>query len=121
MIKLKNIINESLSINGVVISAVKIDWSDPKEGKYSGRLRAKYKGITIYYKMSVKPPFFKPFNVLLKSIWKKKDGTYAIVTSENQDYTLTLEEMTEIINNIKQQVRTFTLASAAADLTLTKV
>lgn len=120
MIQLKQLITESIPVNGVEISTVKIDWNDPKEGKYSGRLRAKYKGITIYYKMSVNPLIGKTFNVLLKAIWKNKDGSYGIKTSKDQLYPLTSEEMTEIINNIKKQVNTFTLTSAAADLTLTK-
>ena len=121
MIRLKQLITESIPINGVEISTVPINWSDPKEGKYSGRLRAKYNGSTVYYKMSVNPLLLKPFNVLLKAFWKNTDGSYGIKTSKDQLYPITKEDMEEIINNIKKQVRTFTLSSIEADLTLTKV
>lgn len=113
-----NLLIESITVSNTKISAVPINWDDPKYGKYSGQLKVEYKNMIYFYKLKVNTLIYDGY-VLIKNIWKDEDG-YGVKDSTGKTFHIDTDEMSDIISHIKKQLNTFTIKSYSADLTLTK-
>jgi hypothetical protein len=113
-----NLLMESIVVSNATVSAVPINWDDPKYGKYSGQLKVEYKDMVYYYKLKVNTLFYDG-GVLIKNIWKTEDG-YGVKDSTGKTFNITTDKMNSIVSHVKKQLNTFTIKSPSVDLTLTK-
>jgi len=113
-----NLLIETINVSNTKVSAVPINWGDPKYGKYSGQLKVVYKDMVYYYKLKVNTLFYNGA-VLIKNLWETEDG-YGVKDSTGKTFNITTDKMNSIVSNVKNQLNTFTIKSPSVDLTLTK-
>lgn len=113
-----NLLIETIIVSNAKVSAVPINWDDPKYGKYSGQLKVIYKDMVYFYKLKVNTLFYDG-GVLIKNIWETEDG-YGVKDSTGKTFNIDTNQMNSIISFIKKQSNTFTIKSSSVDLTLTK-
>ena len=53
-----NLLIETIIVSNAKVSAVPINWDDPKYGKYSGQLKVVYKDMVYFYKLKVDTLFY---------------------------------------------------------------
>jgi hypothetical protein len=113
-----NLLMETIIVSNAKVSAVPINWGDPKYGKYSGQLKVVYKDMVYFYKLKVDTLFYDG-GVLIKNLWETEDG-YGVKDSTGKTFNIDTSQMNDIISFIKKQLNTFTIKSSSVDLTLTK-
>ena len=113
-----NLLIETIIVSNAKVSAVPINWDDPKYGKYSGQLKVVYKDMVYFYKLKVDTLFYNG-GVLIKNLWETEDG-YGVKDSTGKTFNIDTNQMNDIISHVKKQLNTFTIKSSSVDLTLTK-
>ena len=113
-----NLLIETIIVSNAKVSAVPINWDDPKYGKYSGQLKVVYKDMVYFYKLKVDTLFYNG-GVLIKNLWETEDN-YGVKDSTGKTFNIDKAQMNDIISQIKKQLNTFTIKSSSVDLTLTK-
>ena len=116
----EELITESVKIYDAEISAVPIDWS---KNKHSGQLKIYFPKTkeSYYYKLTVKS-FWYTGNVLVKSLYKDVDekNNYRVVTSENQKFDISWNDLNSVYEKAKDELRKFTI-KGDADITFSLV
>lgn len=106
-------LNESITVNGVTLSAA--------NRKSGGPILAKYKNITDKYSVTVDTVSYDgPVGV--KYIYKK-NGKYYMTDNTNKTFKLPYKKLTDIINSIKKNKKVIKINVGGyfgADITLTK-
>jgi hypothetical protein len=115
MIRLKQLLTESVSINGVTLK--------PKNTETGGPILATYAGKTYTYSIHVDTMLYKG-KVGVVAIWesKKNPGTYWMKDNTDKVFEIKRTNLYKIIENIRQQKSdTITVTAMGADITLNKV
>ncbi len=111
MIRMKHLLTEAVTIQGVLVRA-----KSPKTG---GPLLATYQGVTHTYSVKVNTMFYDgPVGIV--SIWEKRAGEYAIKDNTGKTFDFDKTDIGTIIDKIKREANTISISKTAAEITLTR-
>ena len=112
MIKLKELLSEALTINGVTI--------EPTNRKSGGPIRITYKNVESVYTVEVDTLLYDG-KVGVVNIWKNDKGEYWIVDNTGKTFKLPKTNIMYLIDKVKSNPNTITINTTALDLILTKL
>ena len=111
MIRMKSLLTEAVTIQGVQLRA-----KSPKTG---GPLSATYQGVEHTYSVKVNTMFYDG-PVAIVSIWENRAGEYAIKDNTGKTFNFDRTDIGTIIAKIKREADTILISKTLADITLTK-
>ena len=111
MIRLKQLLEEAVTINGVQLR--------PKSPKTGGPLLATYQAVTHTYSVTVNTMFYDG-PVAIVSVWETTPGEYAIKDNTGKTFDFDRTDIGTIIKKIKDEAKTISISKTGADITLTK-
>jgi hypothetical protein len=114
MVKLKSLLQESITINSVKLS--------PKNPSTGGPIVATYNGVEYTYRVTVDTIFYKG-KVGVVAIWKSSDsaGTYYLKDNTNKKFPLKRTNLQDIVDQVRQKNNKIMVSVSGADITLTKI
>ena len=114
MIRLKSLLSEAVTINGVKLA--------PKNSKYGGPIVATFNGAEYTYRVTVDTFLYKG-KVGVVAIWEspKKPGTYWLKDNMNKIFELEDTNLYDITRQVRQKSDKITVSVTGADITLTKI
>jgi hypothetical protein len=114
MVKLKSLLQESITINSVKLS--------PKNTKFGGPIIATYNGVEYTYRVTVDTLLYNG-KVGVVAIWEAPDspGTYWLKDNTNKMFKLKRTNLQDIINQVRQKHNKIMVSVTGADITLTKI
>lgn len=90
MIRLRTLLTESVTINGVTLRAA--------NSKHGGPVEASWEGNTATYRVSLSSALYNgPIGVT--SIWKQ-DGQYYVLTNKDQREEIKLDQLSKLVTGI---------------------
>ena len=111
MIRMKHLLTEAVTIQGVQLRA-----KSPKTG---GPILATYQGVNHTYRVNVDTVMYDgPVGIV--SIWEKQPGEFAIKDNTGKVFSFDRTDIGTIISKIKQEADVITISKTAADITLTR-